>query len=181
MEALIILILVLLNGLFAMTEMAVVSSRKVRLQQMSREGDHRARAALELAENPDRFLSTVQIGITLIGILAGAFGGATLAGGLAVLLKDVSWIAPYHQAVALILVVLAITYFSIVLGEIVPKRLALLHPEPIALATANLFKVIALIGYPAVRALSLSSDLIMKILGVKKSQEPPVTEEKSRC
>jgi putative hemolysin len=177
MEALIILVLILLNGLFAMTEIAVVSSRRVRLQQMAREGNQRAQAALELADNPDRFLSTVQIGITLIGILAGAFGGATIAGGLAVLLKDVSWIAPYHQAVALILVVLAITYFSIVLGEIVPKRLALLHPEAIALATANLFKVIARIGYPAVRTLGLSSDLVMKVLGVKKSQEPPVTEE----
>jgi putative hemolysin len=177
MEALIVLVLILLNGLFAMTEMAVVSSRKVRLQQMSREGDHRARAALELADNPDRFLPTVQIGITLIGILAGAFGGATIAGGLAEVLKKISWIVPYHQGAALALVVLAITYFSIVLGEIVPKRLALIHPEPIALATAKLFKVIAWIGHPAVYILGLSSDLVMKILGVKKSQEPPVTEE----
>jgi putative hemolysin len=177
MEALIILILILLNGFFAMTEIAVVSSRKVRLQQMAREGNHRAQAALDLVESPDRFLSTVQIGITLIGILAGAFGGATIAGGLAVLLKDVSWIAPYHQAVALALVVLVITYFSIVLGEIVPKRLALIHPEPIALAAAPVFKIIDLVGLPAVRLLSLSSDLVMKVLGVKKSQEPPVTEE----
>ncbi len=177
MEALIILVLILLNGLFAMTEMAVVSSRKVRLQQMAREGDRRAEAALELAENPERFLSTVQIGITLIGILAGAFGGVTIASWLAVYLKDISWIHPYQQAVSLFLVVLIITYFSIVLGEIVPKRLALIHAERIALSTAKLFKIIARIGYPVVRTLSLSSDLVMKILGVKKSREPPVTEE----
>jgi putative hemolysin len=177
MEALIIVVLILLNGFFAMAEIAVVSSRKVRLQQMAREGDRRAETALKLADNPERFLSTVQIGITLIGILAGAFGGVTIAGGLAVYLKDIPWIHPYHQAVALALVVLTITYFSIVLGEIVPKRLALIHPERIALATASLFRVIALIGLPAVRGLSLSSDLVMKLLGVRKSQEPPVTEE----
>jgi len=177
MEAVIILVLILLNGFFAMVEIAVVSSRKVRLQQMAREGDRRAEAALKLAENPERFLSTVQIGITLIGILAGAFGGVTIAGWLAIYLTDIPWIHPYQQAVALALVVLTITYFSIVLGEIVPKRLALIHPERVALATASLFRVIALIGLPAVRGLSLSSDLVMKILGVRKSQEPPVTEE----
>jgi magnesium and cobalt exporter, CNNM family len=177
MEALIILVLILLNGFFAMTEMAVVSARKVRLQQMAREGNQRARVALDLAENPERFLSTVQIGITLIGILAGAFGGVTIAGWLEVYLKDFSWIYPHQQAVSLALVVLFITYFSIVLGEIVPKRLALIHAERIALATAPLFRVIALIGLPAVRSLSRSSDLVMKMLGVKKSQEPPVTEE----
>ena len=97
-----------------------MSSRKVRLQQMARGGDRRAEAARKLADNPERFLSTVQIGITLIGILAGAFGGITIAGGLAVYLKDIPWIHPYHQAVALALVVLTITYLSIVLGEIVP-------------------------------------------------------------
>jgi putative hemolysin len=177
MEALIILVLILLNGFFVMTELAVVSSRKVRLQQMAREGDRRAAAAFELAEHPEHFLATVQIGITLIGILVGAFGGATIAGGLAVHLKEIPWIHPYQHAVALALVVLTITFFSVVLGEIVPKRLALIHPERIARATASLFRVIALIGLPAVRGLSLSSDLVMKILGVRKSQEPPVTEE----
>ena len=177
MEALIILVLILLNGFFVMTELAVVSSRKVRLQQMAREGDRRAAAAFELAEHPEHFLATVQIGITLIGILVGAFGGATIASGLAVYLKEIPWIHPYQHAVALALVVLTITFFSVVLGEIVPKRLALIHPEGIARATASLFRVIALIGLPAVRGLSLSSDLVMKILGIRKSQEPPVTEE----
>jgi magnesium and cobalt exporter, CNNM family len=177
MEGIIILVLILLNGFFVMTELAVVSSRKVRLQQMAREGNRRAAAAFELAENPKHFLATVQIGITLIGILVGAFGGATIAGWLAVYLKEIPWIHPYQHAVALGLVVLTITYFSVVLGEIVPKRLALIHPERIALATASLFRIIALIGLPAVRGLSLSSDLVMKVLGVRKSQEPPVTEE----
>ena len=125
MEALIILVLILLNGFFAMAEIAVVSSRKVRLEQLAREGDRQARRALELANAPARFLSTVQIGITLIGILAGAFGGATLAKGLAVYLKQIPVVGPYHEAAGFVLVVLTITYFSVVLGEIVPKRLAL--------------------------------------------------------
>jgi putative hemolysin len=177
LEIVLILVLILANGVFALSEMAVVSSRRPRLQQRADQGDASAAAALRLSNDPGDFLSAIQIGITLIGILVGAFGGATIASGLAVYLKEIPWIHPYQHAVALALVVLTITFFSVVLGEIVPKRLALIHPEGIARATASLFRVIALIGLPAVRGLSLSSDLVMKILGVRKSQEPPVTEE----
>jgi putative hemolysin len=177
MEALIILALILLNGFFALTEFAVISSRKVRLQQLAQEGDRRARAALELAKAPDRVISTVQLGISLVGILAGAFGGAALSKGLADYLKEVPGLGPYHEGASFVMVVLAITYLNVVLGEIVPKRLALIHPERMAMATASLFRLVSILVHPAVRVLGLSSDLVMKILGVRKSAEPPVTEE----
>lgn len=177
MEAVIILALILLNGLFSMSEIALVFSRKVRLQQMALSGNHAAQKALDLANAPDRLLSTVQIGITLIGILAGAFGGATIAGNLSDHLKALPVIGVYHHGISLVLVVLVITYLSVVLGELVPKRIAMTHPEAIAVAVAPLMRFLALIGLPAVRLLSLSSNLVLKILGVRKSTEPPVTEE----
>ncbi|MGZ8940342.1 MAG: CNNM domain-containing protein, partial [Limisphaerales bacterium] len=128
----IIIALLLANGVFAMAEIAVVSSRKNRLRAAADAGDKRARRALELAESPNRFLSTVQVGITLVGIFAGAYGGASLAEKLAVLLRDVPYIAPYAQGVAFGLVVLAITYLSLVIGELVPKRIGLSAPERIS-------------------------------------------------
>src|SRR5918994_39413 len=121
----VIVVLALLNGLLAMSETALVSSRKARLKQRAEAGDRGARAALRLAESPNRFLSTVQIGISLVGVLAGAFGGATLAGPLADALRAVPALAPYAGPVAFSTVVVAITYLSLIIGELVPKRLAL--------------------------------------------------------
>src|SRR5215207_5242573 len=131
-EVLFILLLLAANGVFAMSELAVVSSRKARLQRMAEAGDERARAALELANSPDRFLSTIQIGITLVGILAGAFGGATIAEQLGAQIGRVPALAEYGEAIGLALVVITITYLSLVVGELVPKRLALNNPERVA-------------------------------------------------
>jgi CBS domain containing-hemolysin-like protein len=124
LEILLILVLVVANGVFAMAEIAIVSSRKARLRARSEEGDASAGAALRLAEKPDDFLSTVQIGITLVGILAGVFGGATIAEELGASFNTVTWIAPHGEKLSLALVVLFITYLSLVIGELVPKRIA---------------------------------------------------------
>src|SRR6266480_3252901 len=128
-ELVMVLLLILANGVFAMSETAFVSARKVRLQQWANEGDAKADAALEFVNSPNRLLSTVQLGITLIGILAGAFGGATVAETVAVYIRDIPWLAPYSGAIALAVVVLCITYLTLVIGELVPKRIALNNPE----------------------------------------------------
>ncbi|MGB3518796.1 MAG: hemolysin family protein, partial [Elainellaceae cyanobacterium] len=180
LELLIILVLVLANGLFAMSEIAVVSSRKARLQEMSDKGDLKARAALELANSPNRFLSTVQVGITLIGILAGAFGGATLSQSLAVYLKRVpiALIAESSDAIALVVVVLSITYLSLILGELVPKRLALNHPEKIAASVAVPMRFLSVMTAPVVHLLTTSTEWVLKVLGIEANpNEPLVTED----
>src|SRR5688572_7917781 len=132
-EVIIIILLVLMNGLFAASEIALVSARKARLQRLVRKGDHRAEIALRLAESPDRFLSTVQIGITLIGVFAGAFGGATIADQIDEKLETVPGLGQYSEVIGVGTVVLGITYLSLILGELVPKRLALNAPERIAI------------------------------------------------
>ncbi|MGH9936059.1 MAG: hemolysin family protein, partial [Blastocatellia bacterium] len=175
-EILFILLLLIANGVFAMSEMAVVSSRRARLQQRA-EKDPGARAALDLAEAPDRFLSTVQIGITLIGILAGAFGGATISKQMAESLSRIPAIAPYSDALGLGVVVLAITYLSLVVGELVPKRLALNKPEQIAARIARPMQFLSRLASPAVRVLSASSAFLLRLLRAKPPDEPPVTEE----
>lgn len=179
-ELFIVILLLIANGVFAMSEIAVVSARKARLQQWANEGNIRARTALELANAPNRFLSTVQIGITLIGILAGAFGGATIATKLAVVLDALPFLAPYGRALALGFVVLSITYLSLIIGELVPKRLALSSPERIAVAVAPLMRALSGLASPVVRLLSLSTDAVLRLLGVRPSAEPPVTEEEIR-
>ena len=160
-----------------MSEMAIISSRKVRLQQMANQGDAKAKAALELAEAPNRFLSTVQVGITLIGILTGAFGGATIADKLALYVGLIPGLAPYSRAIAFGMVVLTITYLSLIVGELVPKRLALNNPERIAANVAIPMRALAAGAYPVVHLLSTSTDLVLRILGIGPSTEPQVTEE----
>jgi putative hemolysin len=176
-EILFILLLLVANGVFAMSELAVVSSRKARLQRMAEAGDARARAALELANAPDSFLSTIQIGITLVGILAGAFGGATIAEQLGAQISRVPALAEYGEAIGLVLVVLAITYLSLVVSELVPKRLALNNPERVARAVAGPMGKLSRVASPFVRVLSVSTSAILHILRLKASDEPPVTEE----
>ncbi|HUF37529.1 MAG TPA: hemolysin family protein [Anaerolineales bacterium] len=180
MEILVILLLILANGVFAMAEIAVVSARKARLQEDVDEGRAGAAAALRLAEAPNDFLSTVQIGITLIGILAGAFGGATIAEGLETYLDGFPRLAPYSEFFAVAVVVVFITYFSLVLGELAPKRLALRDPERIAARVAGPMGVLARVGAPVVRLLSFSTDAVIRFLGVSPSEEPEVTEEEIR-
>jgi putative hemolysin len=176
-EIFLIFALVLLNGVLAMSEIALVSARKVRLRQRAEAGDAGARAALELAESPGRLLSTVQIGITLVGILAGAFGGATLSQQLAGFYGRAPWLAPYAEGLGLGTVVLGITYLSLVLGELVPKQLGLNAPERIAAFLARPLKFLSRIAAPVVFVLDGSSRILLRLLGTRPSTEPPITDE----
>jgi len=176
LEVLIVLLLIIANGIFALSEVAVVASRKARLQR-AQEGDHNAQIALELAEDPSRFLSTVQIGITLVGIFAGAFGGATLATGIARYLATIPVIGVYADTISLGLVVLAITYLSLIVGELAPKRIALQNPERIASLVAKPMRRLSVLTGPVVSLLSRSTDLLLRLIGVQATEEPAVTEE----
>ena len=180
MEIVILLGLMLVNGMFAMTELAVVSARRAKLQRMADAGDARARAALELAREPNRFLSTVQVGITLVGIFAGAFGGVTLAEEIAQAARAVPMLEPYARPIGMAVVVLGITYLSLVIGELVPKRLALMHPESIARVMARPMQLLSRLASPVVRLLGGSTEIVLRLLGVKAATQPRVTEEEVR-
>lgn len=160
-----------------MSEAAVISARKARLQQLAEAGNAQARAALELATHPNQFLATVQIGITLVGILAGAFGGATLAEEIASRLSVIPFLAPYSEVIGVGIVVLGLTYFSLIIGELVPKRLALNNAERIASFVAAPMRALSSIAAPVVRLLSVSTDIVIRFLGVKPSTEPSITPE----
>ncbi|NDJ76025.1 MAG: HlyC/CorC family transporter [Chloroflexi bacterium] len=179
-EIIFLALLIVGNGVFAMSELAVVSARKLRLQEQAERGSRGARVALDLAETPNQFLSTVQIGITLVGVLAGAIGGATLANALADAYGSISSLAPYREALGLGTVVLLITYFSLVIGELVPKRIALQYPERVAVLVARPMNALAMLAFPVVRVLSASSNLVVRVLGITPPDEPPVTEEEIR-
>lgn len=178
-EVVIILFLILFNGLLAMAEMAVVSSRKGRLLQRAEDGDLGAKRALDLANDSTRFLSTVQIGITLVGILAGAVGGATLSGEMEKLFMrvPVPFIAENARDIGIGLIVLAITYFSLVLGELVPKRLAQIDPERVAALVAGPVGILSRLARPLVSLLSFSTEMVMRVLHVKKPVDSPLTPE----
>lgn len=176
-ELIVIALLLLANGVFAMTEMALVSSRKTRLQNLAEAGNRGAHAALDLKDSPNRFFSTVQIGITLIGIFAGAFGGATLSQEIGAMFADVPVIGPHSQKIALGVVVVGITFFSLVIGELVPKRLALQRPEAISSLVARPMQMLSRLASPAVRVLSFSTEAILRLLGVRDARTAPVTEE----
>jgi putative hemolysin len=163
-----------------MTEIAVVSARKVRLRRLAEAGDLRARAALELAESPNRFLATVQVGITLVGVLAGAFGGATIAEEIATHLEGWPGLAPYGEAIGIGLVVLGITFCSLILGELVPKRIGLNNPEQIARLMAGPMNRLASWVSPLVRLLSASTELVLRLIRLERPPDPPVTEEEVR-
>jgi len=180
LEIAVILTLVLLNGTLAMAEMAIVSARKARLQRLIKDGDSRAKIALDLAKSPGRFLSTVQIGITLVGILNGAFGGATIAGEIAPAIGRVPMLAPYSEILSVFLVVTIITYISLVVGELAPKRIALSNPERIAAALARPMRRLSLLTSPLVNFLSASTDLFVRLLGLPSVNRPDVTEDEIR-
>jgi putative hemolysin len=179
-EIAVIFVLLLANGVFAMAEIAVVSSRKSRLRRLADLGNGNARVALDLAESPNRFLSTVQVGITLVGIFAGAFGGATLATKLAGPLGQISFLAPHADKLAFAIVVMIITYFSLVLGELVPKRFALSNPEGISMAVARPMNWLSRFARPLVSFLSISTDGLLRVLGFKPEKETMVSEEEVR-
>lgn len=176
-EISIILLLILVNGIFASSEMAIVSSRKVRLEHLANQGKSSARAALKLARSPNNFLSAVQIGITLIGILNGAVAGATIVERLNSWLGGIPFLQGRSHSLSVILVVGSITYVTLVLGELVPKRIALHSPERIACEIAPPMRFLAKITAPIVYLLSLSTELMLRLLGIKESQEPTITEE----
>jgi len=174
---LVILTLIVVNGIFVMAEMAVVSSRKPRLHQLANEQSRGAQAALELATSPDRFLATTQIGITLIAILTGALGERTLTERLSSRLEQIPRFDGYHETIAFAIVVALITYFSLVVGELLPKRLALANPESIASAIAGPMNVISRLCAPAVHLINGSTQLLMKALRFRLPEGSPVTEE----
>lgn len=180
LELAFILVLLLANGVFSMTEIAVVSARKARLRQRADTGDARARAALDLAENPNRFLATIQVGITLVGVLAAAFGGATVAERLAEVLKRVSWLQSAAEPVSFGLVVAGITLVTLVIGELVPKRLGLANPEGIAVALAGPMQALARLARPLIAVLSVCTEGVVRLLRVKPQTAAPVTEDEVR-
>jgi putative hemolysin len=176
-EILILILLILTNGFFSLAEMAIVSARKVRLQQRAEEGNKGAEAALVLARHPTRFLSTVQTGITLIGILSGAFGGATIAEWLAAYFARYPALQPYSEGIGVGIVVTLVTYFSLVIGELVPKRLALNNAESIATSVAPLMEFVSRVARPVVSLLSGSTEMLVRLLRIKPTSEPAITEE----
>lgn len=174
----VVLLLIVLNGLFAMTELAVVTSRRAKLQSRAERGDRGARAALNLSEDPTHFLSAVQVGITLIGILAGAYGQAAIAGDLnRILAAAFPGLSAYTAVFSTLLVVICITYVSLIVGELVPKRLALIFPESIAARMAAPISTVAIILHPFVMLLTASTSGILKIMGVKDRDGSDVTQE----
>ena len=179
-ELAVVAALILSNAVFAMAEMALVAAHKLRLQRLAAAGNAGARTALELANAPDRFLPTVQVGVTLIGVLAGAFGGATVAEDLAAKLGRVPWLADYREAVALGVVVAAITFATIVIGELVPKRLALGRPERFAIVLARPLQALARLAAPIVRLLGVTTRAVLWLLRARVAPESSVSEEEIR-
>ncbi len=179
-EILIVLLIIFVNGIFVMSELAIISARKVRLQQLANQGDKNARVALELANAPNQFLALVQIGITLLIILSGIFGEATIARRLTPLFVRIPWLATYSEPLASVVAVLTTTYLSLIIGELVPKRLALNYPEKIAAIVAVPMRMLTNIASPIVYLLSASTDLVVRLLGIRPSTEPQVTEEEIR-
>jgi putative hemolysin len=174
-EVFFILILILANAIFAMTEIAVVSARKARLQQWANEGNHRAQNALDLANSPNRFLATIQVVITLITLLTGAYGGSTIAEIVARHMEGIPFLSEYRERIALTLVVVVVGFLQVIFGELVPKTVALNHAERIAAMAAWPMQVISRIAYPAVSLLGIITDFILRLVGSKPSSEPPVT------
>ena len=181
MELIIIFALVLLNGVFAMSEMSLVSSRKFKLENAKKKGSAGAKAALDLSENPSRFLSTVQIGITLIGIVLGFYSGDALTNDFAALISKVEFLQPYAKQIAGPAIVVFITYLSIVLGELFPKQLGMTFPEKISIFVAPTMKLISKITSPFVWLLTFSNEILLKIFGIKKNVDSSVSEEELKA
>jgi putative hemolysin len=172
-----IFVLILVNAILAMSEAALVASRKARLQNQAGEGNKSSALALKLIEDPNTFLSTIQIGITLIGVLAGAVGGATIAESLANSLQNIPYIGEYSTSIALGIVVISITILTIWLGELVPKRLGLNSPEKIAQIVAGPMLFLSKVFSPFIRLMSAATNFVLRLIGVNPSSEPPITEE----
>ncbi len=179
-DLVVIFLLILVNGLFAMAEIAIISCRKARLTSLAEEGNKRARQALDLANSPNLFLSTVQIGITFVSVMTGVFGGVTVAHRFALHLTASGFFGSYGETIALAIVVLSMTYVSLIIGELVPKRLALNNPERFALLAAGPMRWLSVVAAPLISFLSVSTDQMLKLLRVRPSGEPPFTEDEIR-
>ena len=179
-DILIVGLLILANSFFSLAEFALISAKAARLQKRAAEGDAGAAAALELVRDPTQFLSTIQIGITIAGILVGAFGGATLAGPLAGVLAGIPFIAPYSSPIAVATVIIIVTYLTLVIGELVPKRVAMSNAERSASLVARPMQLLTLIATPLVRVLAASTEAVLRALGVRQPPGPGVTEEDIR-
>lgn len=180
MKLLIIALLLLLNGIFAMYEFALVSARRSRLEEEAKSGRLGAKTALALLAEPEKILSAIQIGITLIGIVSGAYAGLALSEDVAPLFRNAHWLAPYAHTLSVVIVVGVITYLSLIIGELVPKTIALNNAEAIAIFLSPSMKVFGSVTYPVVWILSMSTKLVLKLCGVQNRGEAPVTEEELR-
>jgi putative hemolysin len=181
MEILILLILIFVNALFVMSEIALVSVRKGRLEAMSNKGDEKAKAALDLAENPEKFLSTAQIGITLISILTGVYSGEKFSKDLKPIVEQIEVLIPYAETVSTVIIVILVTFLSIVFGELIPKRIGMLRAEKIAKAVAFPMNILSKIAYPIVWLLNGITNLIFKLFNIKVSSDSAVTEEEIKA
>jgi len=181
MEILVILILILINGVFSMSEIALVSARKNRLNYAAQRGNRGAKIALQLQSSPSKLLSTVQIGITLIGLLTGIYSGEKITQDMEERINSISFLAPYAETLSVIVVLIIITFFSLVLGELVPKRLGLTFPEGIAKTMALPMRIIAIIMAPFIWLLTMTTELFLKIFRIKPSSESKVTEEEIKA
>ncbi|WP_294209863.1 hemolysin family protein [uncultured Chryseobacterium sp.] len=177
MEIIIIIILILINGIFSMSEMALVSAKNFKLENKKKNGSHHAERALQLTGNPGTFLSTVQIGITLIGILLGIYSGDRLTADLAVLISDIGPLTAYSRPIASVLIIIIVTFLSIVFGELIPKRLGLKFPEKISMLIAGPMYWLALLTTPFVWLLTVTNDGILKLFGISHREKEMVTEE----
>ena len=180
MEIVILILLTLLNGFFALSELSIISVNKNRITQKAKQGSNSAKTVLQLLESPENFLSAIQVGITLIGIVSGAYGGAALSDDMKNWLVKIDFLAPYAGTLSIVLVVGLITYFSIVIGELIPKTLALGNADKIALTVAPAIKVFTFITMPLVKLLSGSTNLVIKVLGIKEPAEEKMSEEELR-
>ncbi len=181
MEILIILFLIVLNGVFAMSEIALISARKNRLENAAKKGNHSAQVALDLANTPNKLLSTTQIGITLIGILTGIFSGDTITTSVQLFVSGFEVLKPFSHTIAVGFVVIILTFFSLVLGELLPKRIGLNHPEAISKAVAIPMKMISIATAPFIWLLTISTEFLLKILMIKPSADGKVTEEEIKA
>lgn len=181
MEILIILFLIILNGVFSMSEIALISARKNRLENAAKKGSAAAKTALDLANSPNKFLSTVQIGITLIGILTGIFSGDKITTDVQDFVEGFASLKPYAESVAVGVVVVILTFFSLVLGELLPKRIGLNYPEKIAKSVAIPMKWVSIITAPFIWLLTVSTEALLKVLMIKPSADGKVTEEEIKA
>jgi putative hemolysin len=181
MEILIILFLIILNGVFSMSEIALISARKSRLETAAKKGQKNARVALDLVNSPNKLLSTVQIGITLISILTGIYSGDKITTNVQLFIEGFASLKPYAHSIAVGIVVVILTFFSLVLGELLPKRIGLNYPEAIAKSVAIPMRIVSQVTAPFIWLLTVSTDFLLKILNIKPTADGKVTEDEIKA